>query len=144
MLVDLCTSFRAGAVGKGPGPNFGRKPDQKMPKLKSIFKFHNLNPESGQRSAKIQFAPERGPERLPGGANCRHGGTSLLHRRTALSMAACQFFGLQTCKTTWWPFQRANTYVFYKPGRAPETPQIGRESGPRTPPRYRRTVLGTR
>ncbi len=37
MLVDLCSVFPAEAVGKGPGPKFGRKPDPNRQKLKSIF-----------------------------------------------------------------------------------------------------------
>ena len=28
ILVDLWSDFQAGAVGNGPGPNFGRKPAQ--------------------------------------------------------------------------------------------------------------------
>ncbi len=35
MLVDLCRIFQAGAVGTGPGPEFGRKPTQNRPNLKS-------------------------------------------------------------------------------------------------------------
>ena len=38
-LVDLFISFRAGAVGNGPGPNFGWKPAQRRPKTKYRFKF---------------------------------------------------------------------------------------------------------
>ncbi len=75
--------------------------------------------------------------------------------------------GLQVQKTNrrqvnardrpWWPFQRANTYVFtvvtvvavsqgkqymfFKPARTPANPKIGRKGGP-GPPQYRRTVLG--
>ena len=30
MLVDLLSIFQAGAVGGGPGPNFGRKPTQNI------------------------------------------------------------------------------------------------------------------
>ena len=37
MFVDLCSIFQAGAVRNGPEPNFGRKPAQNRPKLKSIF-----------------------------------------------------------------------------------------------------------
>ncbi len=32
--VDSCTFFRAGAVGNGPGPNFGQKPFPNRPNLK--------------------------------------------------------------------------------------------------------------
>ncbi len=30
-FVDLCSIFQAGALGNGPGPNFGRKPTQNQP-----------------------------------------------------------------------------------------------------------------
>ncbi len=48
------------------------------------------------------------------------------------------------CKTiswpsAWWPCQRANEYVFFKPARNPRATKIGRKWGP---PRYRGTVPG--
>ncbi len=43
VFVDLCSIFQAGAVGNSPGPNFGRKPAPKRPKLKSIFELPNLS-----------------------------------------------------------------------------------------------------
>ncbi len=36
-------------------------------------------------------------------------------------------------RNTYLPFQRAKTYVFFKPARAPGTLIIGRRWGPRTP-----------
>ena len=44
IFVDLCSIFKAGAVRNGPGPNFGRKPAQNRPKLKSSFLFPNISP----------------------------------------------------------------------------------------------------
>jgi hypothetical protein len=38
MFVDLCSICQAGPVGNGPGPNFGRKPNQIRPKLVSYYK----------------------------------------------------------------------------------------------------------
>ncbi len=39
MLFDLRSVFQAGAVGKGPGPKFGRKPAQNRPKQNLYFSF---------------------------------------------------------------------------------------------------------
>ncbi len=44
ILVDLCSTFKAGAVGSGPGPNFGRKPAQNLSKLNYRFEFPSISP----------------------------------------------------------------------------------------------------
>ena len=54
IFVDLCSMFQAGAVGNGPGPNFGRKPTQNPQKLKPRFQFPNISPS--QLGCSIMFS----------------------------------------------------------------------------------------
>ena len=41
ILADLCSVFQDGAVGNGPGPNFGRKPAQNRENLYNIYIYIN-------------------------------------------------------------------------------------------------------
>ncbi len=53
IFVDVCSVFQAGAVGHGPGPNFGRKPAKNLEKLKYIFEFPVLSPSKGSMHSKV-------------------------------------------------------------------------------------------
>jgi hypothetical protein len=57
--------FQAGAVGNGPGPNFGRTPAKNRPKIQFIFQSPNVSPS--QLCTRASGRSAAGPEAAPQG-----------------------------------------------------------------------------